>query len=171
MCSNNKINFNSSAVPCPVPNPISIPIPSIQGIPGPQSPPGILGYGSLNGSSPHLVDGTDVIFDETGPVLDTRPVGDSQIQVLTGGVYEIIAHIRLNGQAGAVANFILERNGASISATSFIGAMPNSNDSSVTISVVHQIALNANDLISIGNPFVSGLIEYTDRNLTIKRLS
>jgi hypothetical protein len=138
------------------------------GLQGERGESGVLGYGSLNGFSIHpMISGGNVLFDEAGPEMNTVTIGDTQILVLNSGVYEISAHIFLEGQLGSTGVFSLERNGVSIKSTSFRSVILGQD----TIGVVHQLYLDANDFVSIGINSVSGVINYRDRNLTIKRLS
>lgn len=144
---------------------------------GPQGPKGdtgekgetgVLGYGSLNGfSNQPLISGGNVIFDKSGPELNTATIGNIQIQVLNSGVYEVFAYILLEGQIGATGVFSLERNGVDINSTTFRSVILGQN----TIGVSHQLYLDEKDIISIGIKEVGGVINYRDRNLTIKRLS
>jgi hypothetical protein len=150
------------------------------GLAGPQGPQGadgargengdsgVLGFGSLNGSTVQpLRAGGHVFFDESGPQLETVTIGETQILVLSNGIYEIMAHLLLEGPVGSVAVFNLERNGESVAATTF-SRMLLGQDS---VSVIHQLSLDANDYISIATNNVNGVVHYKDRCLTIKRLS
>jgi hypothetical protein len=140
----------------------------IQGIQGETGESAVLGYGSLNGfSNQPLISGGNVIFDDSGPILNTVPMGNTQIKVLNSGVYEINAHVFLEGQLGSSGVFNILRNGASINSTSFGSVLL----AQGSFSVVHHISLNADDIISLGITSVGGAIYYKNRNLTIKRLS
>lgn len=143
-------------------------IQGIQGDKGATGESGVLGYGSLTGfSNQPLISGGNVIFDDSGPSLNTVPIGNTQIRVLNSGVYELNAHVFLEGQLGSSGIFSLVRNGVSIHSTSFGSALLAQD----TISVVHQLSLDADDIISLGINTVGGVIYYRYRNLTIKRLS
>jgi hypothetical protein len=142
--------------------------PGEQGPQGLRGDTGVLGYGSLSGFSVQpLIGGGNVLFDEAGPALNTLNIGNTQIQVINSGVYEIIVSLLLEGQIGSTGAFSLERNSVEINSTGFRSIILGQ----TSIGVCHQLALDANDIISIGIKAVGGVINYRDRNFTIKRLS
>ncbi|MFJ7929592.1 collagen-like protein [Peribacillus sp. NPDC096448] len=174
-------------------------VPGAQGIPGPQGVPGpggALAYGSLYsvsgdfiGVTPVIGLGQKIIFDSSGPLLETAPVGVApytDLQVLTGGVYEISMDIPTDftvntdppANSIALVGFSLFVNDSTQVDGSYFESLSSISSlveirlrSSNTIGKTIQVRLAENDRLSVRVVFSVGDVAYRFPTLVATKIA
>lgn len=184
--------------PCFIPGPQGPPgQPGAPGQPGPAGQPGpggALAYGSLYNVSNNfirlsppsfLIPGPKVIFGgPPGPLLGTTPVGTTDLQVLSDGVYEIsmdltVALLAHNDEVfgsavafGLYINDTLPVPGSIFWSSNTIGSSTSiGSETQNTIGKTIQQRLNANDRLSIIPEFALGDVKYLYPSLVVTKIA